>query len=129
MRFLRNFAQFCAKRKKYDIISGVIPGSSMVEQEAVNFEVTGSSPVRGANLKFLRIWRLQTGITQVFITKQKLLHSLVACAIIRVYLGIPTILLVARLGEHFCLRLLIEVKETCFYLIEVGFWHLAHLAV
>ena len=25
------------------------PGSSMVEQEAVNFEVTGSSPVRGAN--------------------------------------------------------------------------------
>lgn len=26
----------------------IIPGSSMVEQEAVNFEVTGSSPVRGA---------------------------------------------------------------------------------
>lgn len=26
----------------------LIPGSSMVEQEAVNFEVTGSSPVRGA---------------------------------------------------------------------------------
>ncbi len=33
----------------------LIPGSSMVEQEAVNFEVTGSSPVRGANLEFLRI--------------------------------------------------------------------------
>ena len=29
-------------------MGGVIPGSSMVEQEAVNFEVTGSSPVRGA---------------------------------------------------------------------------------
>ena len=28
----------------------IIPGSSMVEQEAVNFEVTGSSPVRGAKL-------------------------------------------------------------------------------
>ena len=26
----------------------LIPGSSMVEQEAVNFEVAGSSPVRGA---------------------------------------------------------------------------------
>ncbi len=26
----------------------IFPGSSMVEQEAVNFEVTGSSPVRGA---------------------------------------------------------------------------------
>ena len=26
----------------------LFPGSSMVEQEAVNFEVTGSSPVRGA---------------------------------------------------------------------------------
>ncbi len=24
------------------------PGSSMVEQEAVNFEVVGSSPIRGA---------------------------------------------------------------------------------
>ncbi len=34
----------------------LIPGSSMVEQEAVNFEVTGSSPVRGANQKGLR-WR------------------------------------------------------------------------
>ncbi len=31
----------------------VIPGSSMVEQEAVNFEVTGSSPVRGAMVWFL----------------------------------------------------------------------------
>lgn len=28
----------------------LIPGSSMVEQEAVNFEVTGSSPVRGAKI-------------------------------------------------------------------------------
>ena len=27
---------------------GVFPGSSMVEQEAVNFEVAGSSPVPGA---------------------------------------------------------------------------------
>ena len=31
---------------------GVFPGSSMVEQEAVNFEVAGSSPVPGAKLKF-----------------------------------------------------------------------------
>ena len=30
------------------------PGSSMVEQEAVNFEVTGSSPVRGARIKNAR---------------------------------------------------------------------------
>lgn len=30
------------------IMKQIIPGSSMVEQEAVNFEVTGSSPVRGA---------------------------------------------------------------------------------
>ena len=30
---------------------GIVPGSSMVEQEAVNFEVAGSSPVPGANLK------------------------------------------------------------------------------
>lgn len=28
----------------------MVLGSSMVEQEAVNFEVTGSSPVRGAIL-------------------------------------------------------------------------------
>ena len=40
----------------------LIPGSSMVEQEAVNFEVTGSSPVRGANLKFLRILIIQRAI-------------------------------------------------------------------
>ncbi len=36
--------------KKYAII-GTFPGSSMVEQEAVNFEVAGSSPVPGATLK------------------------------------------------------------------------------
>lgn len=30
------------------MLTEMIPGSSMVEQEAVNFEVTGSSPVRGA---------------------------------------------------------------------------------
>ena len=30
----------------------MVPGSSMVEQEAVNFEVAGSSPAPGANLKF-----------------------------------------------------------------------------
>ena|GEM_PF-2485256 len=29
----------------------MIPGSSMVEQEAVNFEVAGSSPVPGATQK------------------------------------------------------------------------------
>ena len=29
----------------------MIPGSSMVEQEAVNFEVAGSSPVPGATKK------------------------------------------------------------------------------
>ncbi len=28
----------------------LIPGSSMVEQEAVNFEVAGSSPVPGAKI-------------------------------------------------------------------------------
>ncbi len=36
------------------------PGSSMVEQEAVNFEVAGSSPAPGANsyLRILRrVWR------------------------------------------------------------------------
>lgn len=33
-------------------VSLIIPGSSMVEQEAVNFEVTGSSPVRGASFPF-----------------------------------------------------------------------------
>ena len=27
----------------------MVPGSSMVEQEAVNFEVAGSSPAPGAN--------------------------------------------------------------------------------
>ena len=32
------------------IMDGVIPGSSMVEQEAVNFEVAGSSPAPGAKL-------------------------------------------------------------------------------
>ncbi len=31
------------------------PGSSMVEQEAVNFEVTGSSPVRGARIKGMSV--------------------------------------------------------------------------
>ena len=30
---------------------GSFPGSSMVEQEAVNFEVAGSSPAPGAKLK------------------------------------------------------------------------------
>ena len=29
---------------------GIFPGSSMVEQEAVNFEVAGSSPAPGARL-------------------------------------------------------------------------------
>lgn len=38
------------------IIGKLIPGSSMVEQEAVNFEVTGSSPVRGAILDNLELW-------------------------------------------------------------------------
>ena len=33
---------------------GVFPCSSMVEQEAVNFEVAGSSPVPGATMKALR---------------------------------------------------------------------------
>ena len=32
----------------YNYTVSIFPGSSMVEQEAVNFEVTGSSPVRGA---------------------------------------------------------------------------------
>ena|GEM_PF-1891531 len=32
------------------IIRLVFPGSSMVEQEAVNFEVAGSSPAPGAKL-------------------------------------------------------------------------------
>ena len=32
---------------------GVIPGSSMVEQEAVNFEVAGSSPAPGATMRHL----------------------------------------------------------------------------
>ena len=31
--------------------TSIFPGSSMVEQEAVNFEVTGSSPVRGATTR------------------------------------------------------------------------------
>lgn len=35
--------------EKYAIMD-VFPGSSMVEQEAVNFEVAGSSPVPGATL-------------------------------------------------------------------------------
>ena len=36
--------------EKYAIMSvdSLFPGSSMVEQEAVNFEVAGSSPVPGA---------------------------------------------------------------------------------
>lgn len=29
----------------------IIPGSSMVEQEAVNFKVAGSSPAPGANVE------------------------------------------------------------------------------
>ena len=37
----------------------IIPGSSMVEQEAVNFEVAGSSPAPGANLHFLRFDKAQ----------------------------------------------------------------------
>ena len=47
----------CDIMKMLALVLGVvvIPGSSMVEQEAVNFEVTGSSPVRGANLKFLKV--------------------------------------------------------------------------
>ena len=32
-----------------DLACCLFPGSSMVEQEAVNFEVAGSSPVPGAN--------------------------------------------------------------------------------
>ena len=35
---------------KESIIRHIVPGSSMVEQEAVNFEVAGSSPAPGANL-------------------------------------------------------------------------------
>ena len=35
--------------RKYAIM-GAVPGSSMVEQEAVNFEVAGSSPVPGAKI-------------------------------------------------------------------------------
>ena len=31
------------------IIASVFPGSSAVEQEAVNFKVLGSNPSRGAN--------------------------------------------------------------------------------
>ncbi len=35
----------------FAVVSGLIfPGSSMVEQEAVNFEVAGSSPAPGAKL-------------------------------------------------------------------------------
>ena len=30
----------------------IFPGSSMVEQEAVNFEVAGSSPVPGARIRY-----------------------------------------------------------------------------
>ena len=36
----------------------LIPGSSMVEQEAVNFEVAGSSPVPGATNKKNAFWAL-----------------------------------------------------------------------
>ncbi len=37
-------------RVLFAVVSGLIfPGSSMVEQEAVNFEVAGSSPAPGAN--------------------------------------------------------------------------------
>ena len=35
---------------KESIIRHIVPGSSMVEQEAVNFEVAGSSPAPGAIL-------------------------------------------------------------------------------
>ena len=38
---------------------GVFPGSSMVEQEAVNFEVAGSSPVPGATQSPLGFFRAQ----------------------------------------------------------------------
>lgn len=33
---------------KYPVLSHMIPDSSMVEQEAVNFKVLGSNPSRGA---------------------------------------------------------------------------------
>ena len=36
---------------KESIIRHIVPGSSMVEQEAVNFEVAGSSPAPGARIR------------------------------------------------------------------------------
>ena len=33
-------------------ISPIIPGSSMAEQEAVNFKVVGSSPTQGAQIRY-----------------------------------------------------------------------------
>ncbi len=49
----------------------MIPGSSMVEQEAVNFEVTGSSPVRGANQKSLRQQTFLIGANRTFYRGRK----------------------------------------------------------
>jgi hypothetical protein len=36
------------KKVEYPRLPQIFPGSSMVEQEAVNFEVVGSSPTPGA---------------------------------------------------------------------------------
>ena len=44
-----NIYKFCTFFRFLCYNRTTFPGSSMVEQEAVNFEVTGSSPVRGAN--------------------------------------------------------------------------------
>lgn len=44
-----NIYKFCTFFRFLCYNKTTFPGSSMVEQEAVNFEVTGSSPVRGAN--------------------------------------------------------------------------------
>lgn len=45
-------------RVLFAVVSGLIfPGSSMVEQEAVNFEVAGSSPAPGARFPFLEYKR------------------------------------------------------------------------
>lgn len=39
----------CKFRFVFKLGNSMIPGSSMVEQEAVNFKVAGSSPAPGAN--------------------------------------------------------------------------------
>lgn len=60
---MREFACFSRKCGIIEITGGLLsewragdlifPGSSMVEQEAVNFEVAGSSPAPGARFPFL----------------------------------------------------------------------------